>query len=139
MPEILEIEAYRQLASRTIGRTITNVVAPDRWFLKGGLDERSLASVVTGHRVDGVRRIGKLLLVDLRDGPALGLRFGMTGRLVVDGVAAVGALEYGPARDDPAWERFRLVLDEGWLAISDPRRLGGVSLDPDESQLGVDA
>ena len=94
--------------------------------------------------VDGVRRIGKLLLVDLHGAPTLGLRFGMTGRLLVDGVAAIDALEYGPARESAAWDRFRLDFDGagrdgGTLVISDPRRLGGVLLDPDESRLGVDA
>lgn len=140
MPEILEIEAYRQLAARTVGRTVDDVVAPDPWFLKDGIDASTLRAALVGRRVGGVRRIGKLLLIDLDDGPTLGLRFGMTGRLIVDGVAAIDALEYGPARDDPAWERFRLVFaDGGALAISDPRRLGGVLLDPDESRLGADA
>lgn len=140
MPEILEIEAYRQLAARTVGRTIDEVVAPDPWFLKEGIDAETLRAALVGRRVAAVRRIGKLLLLDLDGGPTLGLRFGMTGRLIVDGVAAIDALEYGPARDDPAWERFRLAFsDGGTLAISDPRRLGGVLLDPDESRLGVDA
>jgi formamidopyrimidine-DNA glycosylase len=139
VPEILEIEAYRELAVRTIGREVRAVEAPDAWFLKDGLDAGVLASALPGHRVDGVRRIGKLLLVDLHGAPTLGLRFGMTGRLIVDGVAAIDALEYGPARDNPAWDRFTLTFDHGTLTISDPRRLGGVILDPDESRLGLDA
>jgi formamidopyrimidine-DNA glycosylase len=144
VPEILEIEAYRRLAARTIGRQVRSVDAPDAWFLKEGLDADTLASALVGHSVDGVRRIGKLLLVDLHGAPTLGLRFGMTGRLLVDGVAAIDALEYGPARESAAWDRFRLDFDGGGrdggtMVISDPRRLGGVLLDPDESRLGVDA
>jgi formamidopyrimidine-DNA glycosylase len=139
VPEILEIESYRELAARTIGREVRAVDAPDAWFLKQGLDAEALASALIGHRVDGARRIGKLLLVDLHGAPTLGLRFGMTGRLVVDGATAIDALAYGPARENPAWDRFRLVLDRGTLVINDPRRLGGVLLDPDESRLGVDA
>ncbi len=70
----------------------------------------------------------------------LGLRFGMTGRLVVDGHAAVTDMEYGSERDLPGWDRFRLRLDgRRTLRINDPRRLGGVELDPDESALGADA
>ena len=144
MPEILEIEAYRELATRTVGRVVRGVDAPDAWFLKDGLDAEALTSALVGHRVDGVRRIGKLLLVDLHGAPTLGLRFGMTGRLIVDGVAAIDALEYGPVRENTGWDRFRLdfdgdALDRGTLVVSDPRRLGGVLLDPDESRLGVDA
>lgn len=139
MPEILEIEAYRALAARTVGREVRALDAPDPWFLKGGLDAATLVDALVGHRVDGARRIGKLLLVDLHGAPTLGLRFGMTGRLTVDGVAAIDALEYGPRRENPAWDRFRLDFDEGSLVVSDPRRLGGVLLDPDESRLGVDA
>jgi formamidopyrimidine-DNA glycosylase len=87
----------------------------------------------------GTRRTGKLLLLDT-DGPTLGLRFGMTGRLVVDGVAPIERLEYSSARVEPAWVRFALGFDGlGDLQMIDPRRLGGVELDPDESHLGIDA
>jgi formamidopyrimidine-DNA glycosylase len=70
----------------------------------------------------------------------------MTGRLIVDGAASIQRLEYSSARDEPAWERFSLHLaggaagsSPGDLRIRDPRRLGGVELDPDEARLGPDA
>jgi formamidopyrimidine-DNA glycosylase len=86
------------------------------------------------------RRIGKLLLLDTDGGVTLGLRFGMTGRLLVDGVAGVDELEYSSVRDEPAWDRVTVHLaDGGDLRVRDPRRLGGVVLDPDEGRLGVDA
>ena len=92
-----------------------------------------------GHSVASARRRGKLLLLDT-DGPILGLRFGMTGRLLVDGGAPVGGLEYGPDRFDAAWIRFSLGFAEGGsLALEDARRLGGVELWPDEGALGPDA
>ena len=70
----------------------------------------------------------------------LGLRFGMTGRLLVDDDAAIAQLEYSSDRNDPAWDRFALHFDDGGrMVMRDPRRLGGVELDPDESRLGVDA
>ena len=54
------------------------------------------------------------------DGPVLGLRFGMTGRLVVDGGMPIAGLEYGPDRTDPAWRRFGLAFEGGGsLAIDD--------------------
>lgn len=138
MPEILEVESYRRAADVVVGRRIADVHAPDSWFVKRG-DPDELQSLLPGRTVTGTRRIGKLLLLDT-DGPVLGLRFGMTGRLVVDGAAAIDELEYGSRRDLPEWHRFGLAFaPTGSLVISDPRRLGGVELDPDEGALGVDA
>ena len=57
-----------------------------------------------GRRIGGVGRVGKLLLVDT-DGPTLGMHFGMTGRLVVDGMAVVERLAYGSLTDDDVWDR----------------------------------
>ena len=90
--------------------------------------------------MSALRRRGKLLLLDTGDGPTVGLRFGMTGRLLVDGVPGMEHLEYGSDRAEPAWDRFTLAFAEGGeLRIRDPRRLGGVELDPDEDRLGPDA
>lgn len=140
MPEILEIELYRRLAERTVGRRIATVDAPDAWYLKGGIDAASLRSTIVGHTIESTRRVGKLLLLDLHGAPTIGLRFGMTGRLIIDGVAGIDELEYGSSRDVPEWIRVRFNFDGGGtLAVSDPRRLGGVLLDPDESRLGPDA
>lgn len=139
MPEMLEVEAYRQAADPVVGRTIRAVHAPDDWFTKGETTPELLRSVLPGRTMLGTRRIGKLMLADT-DGPVLGLRFGMTGRILVDDTAPIAALEYSSDRDDPAWDRFGLDFVEGGsLVIRDPRRLGGVELDPDESRLGPDA
>ena len=117
-----------------------SVDAPDAWYLRGGPGAAELDDLVSGRRVDAVRRTGKLLLIDLDGSVSLGLRFGMTGRLSVDGIAAIERLEYSTARADPAWERFRLCFEpSGELVMIDPRRLGRVSVDPDETALGPDA
>ena len=84
MPEMLEVEAYRQLADRAIGRKIASLDASDAWFLKGGITSRELRDALVGRHFAGTRRVGKLLLMDVDAGPTLGLRFGMTGRLLVD-------------------------------------------------------
>jgi formamidopyrimidine-DNA glycosylase len=141
VPELLEVEAYRRLAEATIGRTITAVDAPDSWFLKGGLTAAALADAVVGSAVRAARRRGKLLVVDLDgDRPALGLRFGMTGRLMVDGRHGLDHLEYASRRENEAWDRVIFHFDDGGsMRIRDPRRLGGVELDPDEERLGPDA
>ena len=139
MPEMLEIEEYRLAADPVIGRTISAVHAPDEWYAKGATTPDALRAELPGLRITGTRRIGKLMLVDT-DGPVLGLRYGMTGRILVDDTAPIAALEYSSDRNDPAWDRFGLDFAEGGsLVIRDPRRLGGVELDPDESRLGPDA
>lgn len=141
MPELAEVDAYRRLASTALGRRIAEVVAPDAWYLRGGLDAASLADALVGRRFVDARRIGKLLLLDTDgNGPVLGLRFGMSGRLLVDGTAGVDQLLYSSDQDLERWDRFGVrFADGGDLRIRDPRRLGGVELSPPEDRLGPDA
>ncbi len=153
MPEMVEIEIYRRLAERLVGRTVASVDANDAWFCKRTTTPELLTTTLAGGTILGARRIGKLLLVDVRSdaapnasaidglvGVVLGLRFGMTGRLIVDGTAGIDELLYSSGRDDPAWDRFGLCFTDGTtMSIRDPRRLGGVELDPDTSLLGIDA
>ena len=140
MPEGVEVELYRRSAEQVVGRMVDGVDAPDAWFCKGGTSPDELRAVLPGRTITAARRRGKLLLLDLDDGHVLGLRFGMTGRLVVDDQAAIERLEYSSARNEPTWDRFGLrFADGGSLVIRDPRRLGGVVLDPVEESLGPDA
>jgi formamidopyrimidine-DNA glycosylase len=135
---MIEVELYRRVADRVVGRRIRSVDAPDDWFLKG-IDAGSVQRALRRRTVTGTRRIGKLLVLDT-DGPTLGLRFGMTGRLVVDGDGPIDVLEYSSRRDLPEWDRFGLRFEGGGrLRINDPRRLGGVALEPDLDALGPDA
>ncbi len=141
MPELAEVEAYRRLAERVVGRQVSEVVAPDAWYLKRGLTAAAARAALAGRRITSVRRTGKVLLLETDgDGPVLGLRFGMSGRLVVDGIAAVDDLAYASNRELEAWDRFALrFADGGVLRMRDSRRLGGVELEPDEARLGPDA
>lgn len=140
MPELPEVEAYRALGERVLGRRVTEVVAPDAWYLKRGLDAQRITGTLTGRRFTTARRIGKLMLLDVDAGQVVGLRFGMTGRLVVDGSTGVTDLIYSSNAGNESWDRFVLRFDDGGdLRMRDPRRLGGVELDPDETKLGVDA
>ena len=143
MPELPEVEAYRQLTEGAVGRRIAAVLAPDPHWLRvpGGVDE--LRAAVEGTVVAAARRRGKVLLVDLDRGrrrtAVVGLHFGMTGRLLLDGCPAVERLEYSSGREDPGWDRFGLRFagrTGGTLVVRDPRRLGWVELDPDEDVLG---
>ncbi len=140
MPELVEVEYYRRLAEKAaLGREIAAVAAPDLWYLKGGLAPPDL-DVLIGCPLVAARRRGKLLLLDTGGGPVLGLRFGMSGSLEVDGAAGVDGLLYTTDRRLPGYCRFALAFaDGGHLAVRDPRRLGGVELDPDADRLGPDA
>lgn len=142
MPELAEVEAYRRLvAERGLDRPIEAVEAPDAWYLKGGLTAPAVQAALTGRSLDRAHRRGKLLLLATSgDGPVLGLRFGMSGRLIIDGTAGVDDLWYASNRDEVTWDRFAIrFADGGRLAMRDPRRLGGVTLDPPVERLGPDA
>ncbi|HWE57764.1 MAG TPA: DNA-formamidopyrimidine glycosylase family protein [Acidimicrobiales bacterium] len=139
MPEIIEVELYRKLAEMAARhRPIASVRAPDAWYLKRGVTAAELESTVPGQSIVAARRRGKLLLLDLSYGePVLGLRFGMSGRLLVDGRAGIDRLWYSSS---DVYDRFAVLFaDGGSMVMSDPRRLGGVDIDPDLARLGPDA
>jgi formamidopyrimidine-DNA glycosylase len=80
------------------------------------------------------------MLLDTDDGLTLGVRFGMTGGLAVDGQQALDRLRYGPGVFDEKWVRARVqFMDGGLLELHDPRRFGSLELAPDEERLGPDA
>ena len=140
MPEMIEVEAYRRLAEKALGRTIAAVDAGDAWFLKRGITHAALSDALVGQRFEQARRIGKLMLLDVDHAPTLGVRFGMTGRLLVDDAIGVNELQYSSHRLETAWDRFAVHFDDGGhLRVNDPRRLGGIELGPDETRLGPDA
>ena len=145
------MEAYRRLALDSLGRRIAAVEVRDLRIVRGRAAPRLVVRALIGRHFVAARRHGKLLVLDLDAGqdPAgpgdaaanrLGLRFGMTGHLAVDGHEAIGRLVYASARRERAWDRFVVCFDDGGtLVLHDPRLLGGVELDPDESRLGPDA
>jgi formamidopyrimidine-DNA glycosylase len=136
VPELIEVELSRQLAERLVGRTIESIDLIDAHA--SPLDGIHLPMLV-GATFEEPRRKGKLLLLDT-DRRTLGLHFGMTGRLVIDGHAALERLVYAPAALEDRWLRFALgTADGGRLELHDPRRLARVTVDPDETALGPDA
>ncbi|MHB8329766.1 MAG: DNA-formamidopyrimidine glycosylase family protein [Acidimicrobiales bacterium] len=141
MPELPEVEAYRRLAQRVLGREISATETSDQRFVRGGTSPRCLARLLRGAAFSSARRHGKLLVLDIAGSPQrLGLRFGMTGRLRVDGTEGIDRLVFASDRGDALWDRFSIrFVDGGSLVVRDPRLLGGVVLDPDESALGPDA
>ena len=174
MPELPEVEGYRDLAERyALDRTVVSIDTPDSWYLKRGAVPAAITEALVGQSFSRARRRGKLMLLDVGShgagqavagsgtddgGPAgspvpdtpispdspistvLGLHFGMSGRLVIDGRASVDRLLYTTDADGDSYERFAVdFADGGRLVMRDPRRLGGVELDPDEERLGPDA
>jgi formamidopyrimidine-DNA glycosylase len=138
VPEILEVESYRQLADRVVGATIVKGWA-DAYLAKKLTSPAAWARTVKGLRVTGTSRRGKLLLMET-DGPTLAMRFGMTGVLLLDGDAGVEGLFYGPHRFDAKWLRGGLAFDDGRkLVVHDPRRLARVEINPELDELGPDA
>ncbi len=112
MPELPEVEVTRlSFADRIAGARIISVHLgkPLRWPL--GCDPAQLA----GRTVQGVRRRGKYLLVDLDQGLML-LHLGMSGSL-----AFADALPERGAHD-----HFDLTTSRGVLRLHDPRRFGAV-------------
>jgi len=144
VPELPEVEAYRRLAVEALDRPIASVSLYDPRFLRGATSLRQLKRILVGASFRAARRIGKLLVLDLAGTPAatdhrLGLRFGMTGSLFVDSHSAVDELIYSSKARGAQWDRFAVGLaDGGDLVVHDPRILGGVILDPDETALGPD-
>jgi formamidopyrimidine-DNA glycosylase len=140
VPEILEVELYRALAEQAVGRPITRAWMVDSRYGRGGTTPGRLRAALVGRSFSAARRRGKLLLLDTDGGPTLGLRFGMTGGLVVDGSAALDRLRYGPGVFNDKWVRVRITFaDGGQLLMHDPRRFGSVEIAPDEGRLGPDA
>ena len=137
MPEGLEAELYRRAAEQAVGRTVASVVVDERQEMAG-----EIPGALVGASIASTRRIGKLLLLDLDDragASVLGVHFGMTGRLIVDGNAAIEQLEYSSGRDDPTWDRFVITFDDGGvLRVNDPRRWARYVLEPNEQRLGPD-
>ncbi len=138
MPEVLEVESYRELAHRTVGARIKRGWA-DAYAAKKLNSPSSWARAVKGLTIAGTSRRGKLMLVNT-DGVTLGFRFGMTGVLLLDDVTGIDGLFYGPHTYRSEWVRAGLEFEDGRkLLLHDPRRLARCEIEPDLSELGPDA
>lgn len=138
VPEVLEVESYRQLAERVVGATIVRGWA-DAYAAKKLTSPSAWARCVKGLTITATSRRGKLLLLETT-GVTLGMRFGMTGVLLIDEDAGIDGLFYGPHTYKADWVRAWLEFDDGRrLLLHDPRRLARCEIDPDLSGLGPDA
>ncbi len=153
MPELIEVELYRRAMDPLVGGVVTALEVRHPDFVRPPGTPPEVLSVLQGGQLVATRRHGKLLLLDVAlsplhegsatgiacDSATVGLRFGMTGMLFVDGVGPIHRLEYASAKADVAWDRFVLTIGEATVTLRDQRRLGSVELDPDTSVLGAEA
>jgi formamidopyrimidine-DNA glycosylase len=118
MPELPEVEVTRlSFADRIAGARVDSVRLgkPLRWPL--GVPAHKLVGLV----VQGVRRRGKYLLMDLDQGLLL-LHLGMSGSLSFTAAPADAGIH----------DHFDLVTSRGMLRLNDPRRFGAVVWVPGE-------
>lgn len=133
MPEILEVEMYRRAAESVVGRSVRSFQTNDAIVVRDGPQIQSLV----GSCVQEIGRHGKLMTIHLADG-SIDLHFGMAGRIIVDGRSPIDELVYGASSND-RWIRFGIEFDDGFLAITDPRRFARVAMSHKASTLGPDA
>ncbi len=115
MPEFVEVEAYANTVRPLIGGTITGIDLRDERLLRRaeeGFDAEAahVYGVMGGAEIVDVRRIGKLLLIDVSRRPHdVGLTFGLRGWLMLDGR---GRTRRRHRRDRTAKpEHVRLAID----------------------------
>ena len=110
MPEGIEVEYYKQTALQALNRKIKSIEIIDHKYLMGACSPAELRDVLIENCFIEAQRKGKLLVLSTSDDYKLGLRFGMTGRLLVDGSSAIKVLEYSSSKDNPKWDRLYIKL-----------------------------
>ena len=139
MPEGIEVEYYKQTALQALNRKIESIETIDHKYLSDTCSPADFRDLLIGNHFTKAERKGKLLILSISNDYKLGLRFGMTGRLLVDGRSAIKVLEYSSSKDNPKWDRLSIKFqDGGSLSIRDPRRLGSVQINPNPDTLGTD-
>lgn len=134
MPELPEVETVRRgLEPAMTGHVIAraDVRRPDlRWPFPPRMAER-----LTGQRVERLRRRSKYILADLSGGETLLIHLGMSGRMMVSGLAGARGDMLGDFHHlHPAPEKHDHVvldMDNGArVTFNDARRFGAMDLAP---------
>ena len=148
MPELPEVESARAVIERSaLHRRISDVDDTDPWVCRPH-PPGELRDPLVGRELTAARRRGKSIWCETsEDGPHLGIRLGMSGRIHVARPGAEddqGGDYIGPGGTPGTseavkseWDRFTLVFEDGGdLRLFDKRRLGRVRLDPAVDALG---
>ncbi len=110
MPELPEVETVaRSLAPHLTGRRIISAEFTQKRVLRGDPDET--ARKLAGRTIQGVRRYGKFILLELDNGGYFIVHLGMTGKLLLDG-------------EVDKHTHAILNLDRGVLLYRDARQFG---------------
>ena len=151
MPELPEVERSRRIASAiAVGRRIVDVRCADDAIVFEGVPPERFRKALLGRRVEGIKRHGKHLWLELDRRPWPCLHFGMTGGFhTAPGGPRVKLKSSYRAPDNgwpPRFTKLHLIFDDGGeLVLADARRLGRVRLrqdpasEPPISLLGFDA
>ena len=119
MPELPEVETIaRQLRRLVVGRTVRSFRS-DWERLTEPVPPRHFARRLAGRRIDGVRRRGKLVVLDLDGGEALVVSLRMTGQLLF---RAAGA------PSDPRVRGVIVFTDGTTLRFADTRKFGRMAI-----------
>ncbi len=136
MPELAEVEFGRRVAERVaLGRRIERVQCAEDRIVFEGVAPRTVARVLRGRTVDGVRRHGKQLWFELDERPWPLFHFGMTGAFRVRSEQPL-SLESSAREPDESWPprftKIRIWLEDGGeLVMTNARRLGRIRLQRD--------
>ncbi len=129
MPELPEVETIKRgLQGCILSKKIVQVkVFCEKSFI-------GLRELVVGRTVEGFRRFGKALVIDLSDGISLIIHLRMTGQLIYDGEERyAGGHPNDNFTDKLPNKQTRVVLDfgdEGKLFFNDQRKFGFIKVVP---------
>jgi formamidopyrimidine-DNA glycosylase len=127
MPELPDVEGFRRYFARhATGKRVRGIEVPARDILRNTTPQ-GLSRSLRGRRFESPDRHGKWLLAPA-GGPTLMLHFGMTGGLKWAGDKRA---RDGRHRHD----RMILLLDGGELRYRNMRKLGGVWVAREESEI----
>lgn len=94
MPELPEVETVKiQLAKCLIGQTITGIEVVKQRSVHGDPE------LVIGQKIIAVRRLGKMLVIDLSGDYCLAIHFKMSGQLILDQKSALRIVGGHPTED----------------------------------------
>ena len=129
MPELPEVETIaRQLRRKVVGREIAGFRS--EWVRLTEPEPAQLfARRLAGRRIGGVRRRGKLVVLELDGGDALLVSLRMTGRLLFR--------EAGDATEDGAVRGTISFADGSALRFADQRKFGRMAL-VDATEIAAD-
>ena len=117
MPELPEVETIRRdLDKEVVGRRIKTVEVKGRRSIRRHKDSKEFRTRLEGHKITGVRRAGKYLLVGLDGDEVLVVHLGMSGQL-----------HRAKSPKDPVDKHTHVIItftQGGQLRFVDPRTFG---------------